>query len=186
MTEQQQTIDFIQGELIYADEAVRWMVPINSTLNYFECEIISKGETGHGIWIGISPWPGDVFYHENVVSYRVDNGHLHCGNACSDQDCGKHTVELINMTCSEGDTIGCGVDFDGDHHSDYVDIFFTKNGLQISDRIKCKKPCFSVCPVVGMGEIGEKIHFLQHCYRPSLLSVSNTKFYCTTIAQVPF
>lgn len=161
-----------KNRYIYLTEHVRWLVPINSTQNYFECKIISKGETGRGIWIGVGPFPEEGFYY-NVATYRIDNGHLHHGDACGDRDCEKCVVQCMsNMTFSEGDRIGCGIIFDDDPHSEYVYVFFTKNGIQFGHLTKCKKPHFDLCPVMGMEEEHEKICFLQLCNRPSLLSVS--------------
>ena len=154
---------------------MRWSIPMSSSKNYFECEIISKRETGCGIWIGIGPLSDD--YEKNVVSYRLSNGHVHYGNICKNQDC-KRDIVRLNLTYSEGDRIGCCIDFDVEYHQDCVDIFFTKNGVQVSDHIKCEKPKFLLGPgpVVGMMEVGEKIRFLHCSYRPSLLSVSRTEF----------
>lgn len=154
----------LSNEHVYENKAVRWMVSMNSTLNYFECEIISKGESECGIWIGIGPWPGNTLSHENIVCCQVGNGHV--------QACGKQAVKLNLLICSEGDKIGCGIEFDSEHHSKYVDVFFTKNGVQVGNLIKCKKPRIKICPMVGMGEKGERIRLLRHYYRPSLLSVS--------------
>lgn len=165
---------YFDKKLVYSDEPVRWLVPIHSTLNYFECEIISKGETGRCIWIGIGRFPefhdGRDHYYETVLSYRVDNGHVHHGYVCGEpEDCANFAAKL-RLSYSEGDRFGCGVDFEC--HSDYMDVFFVKNGMQIGDLIRCKKPSYNLCPIVGMGEVGEKIRFLKHCYQPSLRSVS--------------
>lgn len=175
----EQTDFMVKDKLGPEDKAVRWRVPINSTRNYFECEIISKGEAGSGIWIGLGEYPAyqdEFYFYENIVSFQVENGHIHRGDACRVQlqDCTDYALKL-NLTYAEGDRIGCGIDFDFDQcHSNYVDVFFTKNGMQIGDLIRCKKYffCNTMCPVVGMREVGEKIRFLKHCYQPSLLSVS--------------
>ena len=34
-------------------------------------------------------------------------------------------------TCTDGDRMGCGVDFTTDRSSGYVNVFFTKNGKQV-------------------------------------------------------
>ena len=34
-------------------------------------------------------------------------------------------------TCTDGDRMGCGVDFNADYSSGYVSVFFTKNGEQV-------------------------------------------------------
>lgn len=145
---------------------VKWLVSMNSGLNYFECEIIAKRETECGIWIGIGSLEGN---QKEFVRCQIENGDVHYRDVNIGQSSGKGTVKL-NFTCSQDDKIGCGIDFDDDSTS--MEIFFTKNGMQVGDLIKCKKPSLPICPMVGIGEKGERIHFLQHRYRPSLQSVS--------------
>ena len=161
-------------KIVYTDSPVRWLVPIHSTLNFFECEIISKGKTGRCIWIGIGQLPESYdsryHYYATVLGCRIDNGHVHRGYVCGEpEECANFAAKLC-LSYTEGDRFGCGIDFEC--HSDYMDVFFVKNGMQIGDLIRCKKPSYDLCPIVGMGEVGEKIHFLKHCYQPSLLRVS--------------
>ena len=37
----------------------------------------------------------------------------------------------LGPTCTDGDRMGCGVDFSTDRSSGYVNVFFTKNGKQV-------------------------------------------------------
>jgi hypothetical protein len=153
---------------------VQGMVPMDSTLNYFECEITSEGDKGYGMWVGIGPWSdiGDEDSHPHIeVRYEANSGYVriyYCEQDGSETE--KDQFEIGSAT--RGDRIGCGIDFDNDHHSDYIHVFFTKNGKQLGDRIKCTMPPFKMCPMVGMGEKGQRVRFLQHCIRPSLMSVS--------------
>ena len=38
---------------------------------------------------------------------------------------------VFGPTCTDGDRMGCGVDFNTDCGSGYVNVFFTKNGKQV-------------------------------------------------------
>jgi hypothetical protein len=176
------TTDFIESGFIIRrcreNACVQGMVPMDSTLNYFECEIVSKGDVGDGIWVGIGPWSdiedSNPQMGEYGMYYMANAGYVRTDGICCGQD--GYEIERgpieIGSTCTTGDRIGCGIDFDDDHHSDYIHVFFTKNGKQLGDRIRCVMPPFKMCPMVGMGEKGQRIHFTQHSNRPSLLSVS--------------
>ena len=38
----------------------------------------------------------------------------------------------LGPTCTDGDRMGCGVDFSAGSSSGYVNVFFTKKGKQVS------------------------------------------------------
>ena len=38
---------------------------------------------------------------------------------------------VFGPPCTDGDRMGCGVDFSTDRSSGYVNVFFTKNGKQV-------------------------------------------------------
>ena len=38
---------------------------------------------------------------------------------------------VFGPTCTDGDRMGCGIDFNTDCGSGYVNVFFTKNGKQV-------------------------------------------------------
>ena len=154
---------------------VQGKVPMDSTLNYFECEIASNGDFGRGIWVGISPWSdikdSNPQMGEHRVYYQANSGYVCIDGIYRSSESERGKVKIGSAT--RGDRIGCGIDFNDDHHSDYIHVFFTKNGKQLGDRIKCLVPhSVKMCPVVVMGEKGQRIRFLQHSNRPSLLSVS--------------
>lgn len=151
---------------------------MDSMLNYFECEIVSNGDTGFGIWIGIGPWSDledpdpQIHVRKHGVYYEANTGRICISDVYRGQGSERGRFE-IGSTCTTGDRIGCGIEFDGDRQSsDSIHVFFTKNGKQLGDSIRCMMPPFSMCPMVGMGEKGQRVHFVQHCYRPSLLRVS--------------
>ena len=141
-------------------------VPMDSTLNYFECEITSNGY-GYGIGIGIRPWADDDSNPQMgkfVVYYQSQSGYAFYRR----EDGSEGKMKLGSATT--GDRIGCGIDFNDEHH---MHVFFTLNKKQLGDRIKCLVPPFNMYPAVGMGENEQQFRFLQHSYRPSLLSVSS-------------
>ena len=157
---------------------------MDSTLNYFECEIISEGETGYGLWVGICLWSDlDENSHPKAkyglgVFCEASTGCVYVSHFYRGQDTESQRRKVeISSTFSTGDHVGCGIDFqaesDDDHHSDYIHVFFTKNGKQIGDRIRCVTPPFRMRPMVGMGQIGQRVHFLRHCNCPSLMDVSS-------------
>lgn len=45
--------------------------------------------------------------------------------------------------------MGCGVDFRSDPGSNYVNVFFTKNGKQIGKPRKMKRPVHGLYPLIG-------------------------------------
>ena len=160
------------------------LTAIDSTLNYFECEIISEGETGYGIRVGIGPWSDlDENSHPRTSSdlgvfCDTSTGCIYVSRFYLGQDSESQGGKVeTGSTFSTGDRIGCGIDFqaesdgDVDHHADFH-VFFTKNGKQIGNRIRCVMPPFRICPMIAMGQRGQRVRFLQHCGRPSLLSVS--------------
>ena len=156
---------------------VQGKVPMDSTLNYFECEIASNGDVGYGIRVGIGPRSdiedSNLQMGERGVYYQSKSGYVYIDGIYRRQDGSESKRGKVKIgSATRGDRIGCGIDFNDDHHSDYIHVFFTKNGKQLGHRIKCLVPPFKMCPVVGMGEKGQRFRFLQHSNRPSLLSVS--------------
>ena len=158
------------------------LIHVNSTLNYFECEIVSKGERGYRVCVGIGPEgeSEDSYSYYEMREYglycEADSGRVNIGDGLMYHAQGHAKQKLmLNLTISEGDRIGCGIDFDSDHHSDYINVFFTQNGKQVGDLIRCKTPPFKMCPVLGVSAKGGQICLLQHCSRPCLLRVGIIK-----------
>ena len=62
-------------------------------------------------------------WNQNSCGYHADDGNLF-------HESGIGTT--FGPTCTDGDRMGCGVDFSADSSSGYVNVFFTKNGKQVS------------------------------------------------------
>ena len=63
-------------------------------------------------------------WNKNSCGYHADDGNLYHGRASVDT--------VFGPTCTDGDRMGCGVDFSTDHSPGFVNVFFTKNGKQVS------------------------------------------------------
>ena len=161
---------------VYSSCSVRKQMHMTSEHNYFECKIVSKGEKC-SISIGLGPndckldkLPGSF---QDTIGYKVNTGEIYQSRvfyAYFDD-----VKRIPNcLTCTENDRIGCGIDFNNERDPDKISIFFTRNGQQVRNPIKCRKPSFRLYPLVGMCSEGEKVQFLRHCHRPSLLAVSVT------------
>ena len=138
---------------------VKILEPMSPMFNYFEYEIIGRGEScAIGIGVGELNYPLDQMpgWNANGIGYHADDGCLfnQSGSGIS-----------LGPICTVRDRMGCGVDFDTDVGCAYVSIFFTKNGQQVSKPIKMKRPIYGLYPLVGMHSCGEKVRYLGHCRR---------------------
>ena len=128
-------------------------------LNYFEFKIISSGkDCAIGIGVGADNYPLDSMpgWLYNSIGYHADDGRLFCENGGGTE---------FGPTCTDGDQMGCGVDFrDEDDSSDQVKVFFTKNGQLIGDAIRIKIPAGGLYPLIGMCSEGEKVLYMGHCH----------------------
>ena len=61
-------------------------------------------------------------WNQNSYGYHADDGKLFNGSLMG---------TVLGPTCTDGDRMGCGVDFSIDRSSGYVNVFFTKNGKQV-------------------------------------------------------
>ena len=102
--------------------AVKILQPMTPIQNYFEYRITCPGAIC-AIAIGVvrsnyslSRLPG---WDEEGIGYHADDGRLY-------YQC-QHSRERFGPTCTAGDRMGCGVDFESEDSSDYVKVFFTKN-----------------------------------------------------------
>ena len=96
---------------------VKILEPISLAFNYFECEIIGRGKKGLiGIGVGELDYPLDKMpgWEKNGIGYHADDGNLFNGT--------DYGVQL-GPTCSVGDIMGCGVDFETDIGYGYVHFF---------------------------------------------------------------
>ena len=67
----------------------------------------------------MSRMPG---WNRNSCGYHADDGKLYHERGMG---------SVFGPTCTDGDRMGCGVDFGTDCGSGYVNVFFTKNGNQV-------------------------------------------------------
>ena len=138
---------------------IRIQEPLNPILNYFELEILDKGaESSIGIGAGERSYPLTRMpgWNKSGIGYHGDDGRLY-------HESGRGTE--FGPTCTEGDRMGCGVDFSSDVGYGYVDIFFTKNGKQVGDAVRMKRPVYGLYPLVGLHSHNEKVRYLGHWRR---------------------
>ena len=133
--------------------------PLSPIYNYYECIILDKGlQAAIGIGMAerkylLNSMPG---WNRNSIGYHGDNGKLY------------HEVGLgkrFGPTCTTGDRMGCGIDFDQDYMDGYCYVFFTKNGEQVSDSVRMKRPVHGLYPIIGLHSAGEKVQYLGHWHR---------------------
>ena len=126
-------------------------------LNYFEFKIISSGkDCAIGIGMGADNYPLDDMpgWDYNSIGYHADDGKLFCESGAGTE---------FGPTCTDGDRMGCGVDFrDEDNSSDWVKVFFTKNSQQVGDAIRIKIPAGGLYPLIGMCSEGERVQYMGH------------------------
>ncbi len=138
---------------------VKFLEPMNPLLNYFEYLIVDRGqEASIGVGVGergypMSRMPG---WNRNSVGYHGDDGKLYHENGMG---------KAFGPTCTTGDRMGCGVDFDPDCGYGYVNVFFTKNGRQVGDVVRMKRPAGGIYPLVGLHSLREKVRYLGHWKR---------------------
>ena len=129
---------------------------MNDSLNYFEIEIVSCGmNSAIGIGLGEFEYPVDRMpgWNPNGIGYHADDGKLYHQRGRG---------ETFGPTCTSGDRMGCGVDFENESSSGYVNVFFTKNGEQVGDLVKMKKPLSGLYSVIGLHTQGAVVQYLSH------------------------
>ena len=152
---------------------VKILEPMSPMLNYFEYEIINRGaQCAIGIGVGELTYPLDRMpgWNVNGIGYHADDGKLFHTYETADkgnpyQQLTSGYGEPFGPTSTTGDRMGCGVDFDSDVGYGYVNIFFTRNGHQVGELIKLKRPTHGLYPLVGLHSSGEKVRYLGHCRR---------------------
>ena len=135
---------------------VKILEPMSPMLNYFEYEISSRGQKcALGVGVGEQSYPMDRMpgWNRNGIGYHADDGRMFYQDGYG---------KAFGATCTEGDRMGCGVDFDTDCGYGFVNIFFTKNGKQVGDVVRMKRPLHGLYPLVGMHSRGEKVRYLGH------------------------
>ena len=140
--------------------AARIEEPLSPILNYFELEILNKGaESSIGIGAGLLSYPLNRMpgWNRSSVGYHADDGRLYQENGRGSD---------FGPKCSDGDRMGCGVDFSlCEGGSGYVDVFFTKNDKQVGHKVRIKCPVHGLYPLIGLHSNNEKIRYLGHWHR---------------------
>ena len=132
---------------------VKVLKQMNSSTNYFECEIISGGkQPAIGVGIGnftysLDRMPG---WDSNGIGYHGDDGNIYISS-------GKGLK--YGPTCSVGDRMGCGVEFES-AASGRMNVFFTINGKVVCNLISFKKPDGDLYPLIGMCCEGDQVKCL--------------------------
>jgi hypothetical protein len=137
--------------------------------NYFQIEIVGDaGQFGVGIGLGPKKYPGP-FNHmpgwdRQCIGYHSDDGKLF------------HQVgygSSFGPNCSEGDTMGCGVDFIDLEDEGVANVWFTKNGKMAGPPISVNVPKGGFYPLIGVGTSREElmVKYLGHeCREPPYIS----------------
>ena len=138
---------------------VKILEPMTPFLNYYEYKILCKGaESSIGIGVGDRSYPLYRMpgWNVNSIGYHGDDGKLYHQNGRGSQ---------FGPTCTEGDRMGCGVDFETDVGYGYCEVFFTKNGQPVGNPVKMKRPVYGLYPIIGLHSRGEKVRYLGHWHR---------------------
>ena len=133
--------------------------PMSPFLNYYEYQILARGaEASIGIGIGERNYPLNRMpgWNRDSIGYHGDDGKLY-----HESGGGRY----FGPTCSDGDIMGCGVDFDSDVGYGYCEVFFTKNGQQVGEPVRMKQPVYGLYPIIGLHSRGEKVRYLGHWHR---------------------
>lgn len=85
----------------------------------------------------MSRMPG---WNRNSCGYHADDGKLY-----NESGMGR----AFGSTCTTGDRMGCGVNFDSGLDRGDVEVFFTKNGNPVGDVVKLKRPLNGIYPLIG-------------------------------------
>ncbi len=138
---------------------VKILEPMSPMLNYYEYEIVDKGQKcAIGVGVGELGYPLDRMpgWNRNGIGYHADDGRMFYQTGWG---------KAFGQTCTVGDRMGCGVDFEADCSYGYVNVFFTKNGEQVEDPITIKRPIYGLYPLIGLHSKGEKVRYLGHWNR---------------------
>ena len=134
--------------------AVKILQPVTPAKNYFEHKIICPG-VRCTITIGVVgldyPLDSQPGWRNEGIGYHADDGQLFSEDGLGSR---------FGPTCTTGDRMGCGVNFEAEDSSGYVKVFFTKNGQQVGDFVKFKKPKSGLYPLMGLDSRGEQFQYL--------------------------
>lgn len=135
------------------------METLSPMFNYYEYIILAKGaEASIGIGIGERGYPLHRMpgWNRNSIGYHGDDGKLYHESGGG---------RGFGPTCTDGDRVGCGIDFDQDITDGYCEVFFTKNGELVGEPVRMKRPLYGLYPIIGLHSRGEKVRYLGHWHR---------------------
>ena len=138
---------------------VKLLEPMSPMLNYYEYQILCRGQKcAIGVGVGEQCYPTDRMpgWNKNGIGYHADDGRMFYQDGFG---------RPFGSTCTEGDRMGCGIDFDSDWGQGYVGVFFTKNGRQVGEIVKMRRPLYGFYPLIGLHSKGEKVCYLGHWCR---------------------
>lgn len=101
----------------------------------------------------MSRMPG---WNRNSVGYHADDGKLYHENGMG---------IAFGPTCTKGDRMGCGIDFNSEDASGYFNVFFTKNDQHVGHLVRMRRPAYGLYPLIGFHSRGEKVRYLGHWCR---------------------
>ena len=134
--------------------AVKILQPLTPAKNYYEHKILSPGVIC-AVTIGVVgldyPLNSQPGWRTGGIGYHADDGKLFNENGSGTQ---------FGPTCTAGDRMGCGVVFEGEDSSDYVKVFFTKNGEQVGEIVNFKRRDSGLYPLMGISSRGEQFQYL--------------------------
>ena len=142
---------------VNSDGIVRMNEVISPAWNYFEVEIISHDEKcAVGVGVG------------------AHNNHLHRMPGWSPQSFGYHSDDgslfhqssyvglRFGPTCTKGDIMGCGIDYENSANTGYVRLWFTKNSTVVGAPVRAKVPLKGFHSLIGMHSLGVVVKYLGH------------------------
>ena len=138
---------------------VKILERLNSSINYFECEIISSGTLRPAVYIGVGDFEHPLYYPPGLnqdgfgIGYNSDGGVVDFPEA-------RQMYHFPN--CSVGDRMGCGVDFSIESPG-LIKVFFTRNGKHLYwYTFIIKKPKGGVYPLIGLHHKLDQVRYLGH------------------------
>ena len=125
--------------------------------NYFEVEIINH-RVNCAIGIGVGPHDNTLHgmpgWTARSFGYHSDDGNLF--------NQGGYVGLRFGPTCTKGDIMGCGIDYDGLASTGYVRLWFTKNSTMVGAPVRAKVPPKGFHSLIGMHYLGELVKYLGH------------------------
>ena len=138
---------------------VKILEQMSSTVNYFECEIVSSGTPWPAVYIGVGDFEHPLYYFPGLnqdgfgIGYNSDGGMVHFPEA--------HAMYHLT-SCSVGDRMGCGVDFSIESPG-LIKVFFTRNGEHLFwYTFIIRKPKGGVYPLIGLHHKLDQVRYLGH------------------------